>query len=65
MNTHQESDLQQTGKHWINGEWVHSATVAKARKPFHRGGSRAVRGGRANRSGGPQTERREKSLHET
>jgi betaine-aldehyde dehydrogenase len=33
MNTHQETALPQTGKHWINGEWVHSATVAKAVNP--------------------------------
>ena len=33
MNTHQETTLPQTGKHWINGGWVHSATVAKAVNP--------------------------------
>jgi betaine-aldehyde dehydrogenase len=33
MNTHQETALPQTGKHWINGEWVHSATVAKSVNP--------------------------------
>src|SRR5579864_9314125 len=33
MNIHQEADLPQMGKHWINGEWVHSATVVKAVNP--------------------------------
>jgi betaine-aldehyde dehydrogenase len=33
MNIHQETDLPQMGKHWINGEWVHSATVVKAVNP--------------------------------
>jgi len=33
MNTHQETALPQTGKHWINGEWVHSATVATSVNP--------------------------------
>ena len=33
MNTHKETALPQTGKHWINGEWVYSATVAKSVNP--------------------------------
>jgi acyl-CoA reductase-like NAD-dependent aldehyde dehydrogenase len=33
MDTDQEAAPPQTGKHWINGEWVHSATVAKAVNP--------------------------------
>jgi betaine-aldehyde dehydrogenase len=33
MNIHQETDLPQMGKHWINGEWVRSATVVKAVNP--------------------------------
>ena len=33
MNTPQETALPQTGKNWINCEWVHSAAVAKAVNP--------------------------------
>ena len=33
MNIHQETDLPQMGNHWINGEWVNSATVVKAVNP--------------------------------
>jgi len=33
MNTHKETALPHSGKHWINGEWVHSATVAQSVNP--------------------------------
>jgi betaine-aldehyde dehydrogenase len=33
MNTHQATPLSKTGKHWIDGEWVHSATLAKSVNP--------------------------------
>ena len=33
MSAQHKTALPQTGKHWINGEWVDSATVAKSVNP--------------------------------